>query len=65
MVLVASILMAVMMIVIGCVAIWLARSLSEGMTKPVTQLVDIVRALNNMDFSKQVRSLAQAGMPPV
>ncbi|CAM9127088.1 unnamed protein product [Scytosiphon promiscuus] len=52
-VLVASILMAVMMIGIACVTVWLARSLSQDMTTPVTQLVDIVRALNNMDFSRQ------------
>ncbi|CAM9357367.1 unnamed protein product, partial [Hapterophycus canaliculatus] len=53
MVMVASILMALMMIVIACITVWLARSLSEGMTTPVRQLVDIVKALNDMEFSQK------------
>ena len=52
---VASIIMAIVMAAIACITVRLARSLSKGLTNPVNQLVDIVRGLNNLDFSRQVR----------
>lgn len=55
MVMVASIIMAIVMGAIACITVRLARSLSKGLTNPVNQLVDIVRGLNNLDFSRQVR----------
>lgn len=57
-VLVASVFMALMMVAIACITVGIARSLSQGLTKPVIQLVDIVKGLNNMDFSRQVRCYA-------
>ncbi|CAM9362022.1 unnamed protein product [Ectocarpus fasciculatus] len=53
MVMVASIIMAIVMAAIACITVRLARSLSKGLTNPVNQLVDIVRGLNNLDFSRQ------------
>ncbi|CBJ25694.1 ATP-binding region, ATPase-like [Ectocarpus siliculosus] len=53
MVMVASIIMAIVMGAIACITIRLARSLSKGLTNPVNQLVDIVRQLNNLDFSRE------------
>lgn len=55
MVMVASIIMAIVMGAIACITVRLARSLSKGLTNPVNQLVDIVRQLNNLDFSREVR----------
>lgn len=57
-VIVASVFMALIMVVIACITVGLAHSLSQGLTKPIIQLVDIVKGLNNMDFSRQVRSFA-------
>lgn len=57
-VMVASFFMALIMVAIACITVGLARSLSQGLTKPVIQLVDIVKGLNSMEFSRQVRCFA-------
>lgn len=57
-VLVASVFMALVMVGIACTTIGLARSLSQGLTKPVIQLVDVMKGLNNIDFSSQVGCFA-------
>lgn len=54
MVIQASVIMALLMMTVVCVTVGFARFLSKGLTEPVIQLVDIVRSLNNMDFSLQV-----------
>lgn len=50
----ASVVMAVLVAAILCVAIFFAHAVSEGITSPVNQLIDVVRALNRLDFSRQV-----------
>lgn len=51
---VASGIMALVLLAIGCVTGYIAQSVSIKITKPVNQLADVVHALNNMDFSRQV-----------
>lgn len=51
---VASAIMAVVLVAISCVTGLIARSVSVRITKPVNQLTEVVHALNNMDFSRQV-----------
>lgn len=50
----ASILMALVVLAIGCVTGCIARSISVKITKPVNQLADVVHSLNHLDFSQQV-----------
>ena len=51
---VASAIMALVLVAISCVTGFIARSISIRITKPVNQLTEVVHALNNMDFSRQV-----------
>lgn len=46
--------MALVLVVIGCITGCIAFLLSTGISVPVNQLVEVVRALNRMDFSQQV-----------
>lgn len=64
MVIQASVIMALVMVAVVCVTVAFARFLSRGLTEPVIQLVDIVRSLNNMDFSRQVRAAYSLQLPP-
>lgn len=48
--------MAVAAAGILCITGCFARAVSTRITKPVTQLVDVVRSLNRVDFSRGVRS---------
>lgn len=50
----ASVILGLIMVSLVCVTVGFARFLSKGLTQPVIQLVDVVRNLNNMDFSRQV-----------
>lgn len=54
MVLLAILVMVAVLAVISCVTGCFARALSQSITDPVNQLVDVVRALNRMDFGRQV-----------
>ncbi|CAM9867934.1 unnamed protein product [Ectocarpus sp. 4 AP-2014] len=49
----ASIIMAAMLLVIGCCTGGSARILSTSITEPVNQLVDVVHALNRRDFAEK------------
>ena len=50
----ASVVMALVVMAIGCVTGCIARAVSVRITKPVNQLAEVVHALNRMDFSQQV-----------
>ena len=50
----ASVIMALVVVAIGCVTGCIARAVSVRITKPVNQLAEVVHALNRMDFSQQV-----------
>lgn len=50
----ASVVMALVVMAIGCVTGCMARAISVRITKPVNQLAEVVHALNRMDFSQQV-----------
>lgn len=54
-VIVASLVVALLMTVTVCLTAGVVRSASTTLTRPVNQLVDIVKGLNNLDFSEQVR----------
>ena len=47
--------MALVLLVLGCVTACIARVVAGGIVEPVNQLIDVVHALNNRDFSQQVR----------
>lgn len=47
--------MAVVLVVICLFTVTLAIVVSNGIVKPVNQLIDVVHALYTMDFSKHVR----------
>ncbi|CAM9102277.1 unnamed protein product [Ectocarpus fasciculatus] len=49
----ASIIMAAVLLVIGCCTGGSARILSTSITEPVNQLVDVVHALNRRDFTEK------------
>lgn len=51
----ASVIMAAVVAVIICVTGGVAYAVSAGITRPVNQLIDVVRELNTMDLSDQVR----------
>lgn len=51
---IASIVMAVALLLIGCFVAGFTHLLSKSVTEPVNQLVDVLQTLNRMDFSKQV-----------
>lgn len=38
-----------------CLVVALASGVSKSLTNPVNQLVDLVKALNSLDFSNHVR----------
>ncbi|CAM9313400.1 unnamed protein product, partial [Laminaria digitata] len=50
----ASVIMALVVLAIGCVTGCIARAIAVRITKPVNQLSEVVHALNRMDFSQQV-----------
>lgn len=52
---IASVVMAVVLIVICLFTIAFAMVVSNGIVKPVNQLIDVVHSLYTMDFSKHVR----------
>lgn len=54
-VVIASLIMALVLLVLGCVTACIARVVAGGIVEPVNQLIDVVHALNNRDFSQQVR----------
>lgn len=47
--------MALVLLVLGCVTACIARVVAGGIVEPVNQLIDVVHALNKLDFSRQVR----------
>lgn len=49
-------IMAVLVSATLCVAVCVAHAVSEGITKPVNQLIDVLRALNRLNFSYQVHA---------
>lgn len=54
-VVIASLIMALVLLVLGCVTACIARVVAQGIVQPVNQLIDVVHALNKLDFSRQVR----------
>lgn len=62
-VILASGIMALVLVAIGCITGCVARSLSTGISTPVNRLVGVVYALNRMDFTRQVGLLAFAHTP--
>lgn len=54
MVVLASVIMALVLLVLGCVTGCFARVVADRIAEPVNQLVDVVHALNKLDFSRQV-----------
>ncbi|CAM9793855.1 unnamed protein product [Ectocarpus sp. 4 AP-2014] len=52
-VLFASLIMALVLVVIVCIMGVTARSFARGIVNPINQLVDVVNSLNRMDFSRQ------------
>lgn len=55
---VASIVVGLLMTATVCFTAAVARSVSTTLTRPVNQLVDIIKGLNNRDFSQKVRARA-------
>lgn len=55
MVVYASLIMALVLLVLGCITGCVARVVAGGIVDPVNQLVDVVHALNRLDFSRQVQ----------
>ncbi len=53
----ASLVMAAVLLVIGCVTGFIAREVAGGIVDPVNQLIDVVHGLNKLDFSRQVRAV--------
>ncbi|CAN0322734.1 unnamed protein product, partial [Laminaria digitata] len=49
----ASVIMALVVLAIGCVTGCIARAIAVRITKPVNQLAEVVHSLNRMDFSQQ------------
>lgn len=50
----AMVIMALGLVAICCFSTCFARSVSTKIAEPVNQLVDVVQALNRMDFSREV-----------
>lgn len=46
--------MTLVLLVIGCATGFIARFAAGGIVEPVNQLIDVVHALNTLDFSQQV-----------
>lgn len=46
--------MVVVLLAIGCATGFVARFVAGGTVEPINQLVDVVHALNKLDFSQQV-----------
>ncbi|CAM9131295.1 unnamed protein product [Ectocarpus fasciculatus] len=53
-VLFASLIMALVLVVIACVTGVTARFVAGGIVRPINQLIYVVHALNRMDFSREV-----------
>lgn len=53
---IASVIMALLLVVLGCITACTARVVAGGIVKPVNQLNDVVSALNRLDFSRQVQT---------
>ncbi|CAM9481056.1 unnamed protein product [Pylaiella littoralis] len=50
----ASLVMALVLLVIGCAMGFIACFVAGGIVGPVNQLIEVVHALNKLDFSRQV-----------
>lgn len=46
--------MALVLLVIGCAMGFIACFVAGGIVGPVNQLIEVVHALNKLDFSRQV-----------
>lgn len=52
----ASLAMALVLVVIGCATGFTARFVAGEIVEPINQLIHVVRSLNELDFSRQVRT---------
>ncbi|CAN0020887.1 unnamed protein product [Scytosiphon promiscuus] len=52
-VILAILIMALVLLVIGCAMGCVAQFVASGITQPVNQLIDVVHSLNKLDFSRQ------------
>ena len=59
----ASLIMALVLLVLGCVTACIARVVANGIVEPVNQLIDVVHALNKLDFSRQVHKRSSSSPP--
>lgn len=55
MVVAASLIMALVLLVLGCVTACVARVVAGGIVEPINQLIDVVHSLNKLDFARQVQ----------
>lgn len=60
----ASVIMALVLLVLGCATACIARVVAGGIVEPVNQLIDVVLALNKLDFSRQVRKRRFCSLNP-
>ncbi|CAM9133762.1 unnamed protein product [Ectocarpus sp. 6 AP-2014] len=56
----ASLIMALVLVVVACIMGITARAVACGIVNPVNQLIEVVHSLNRMDFSRQFANMILA-----